>query len=284
MILSYHPMLAGDHWRLCAGRDPDEEDFELMASAEAVLLPQGRHYNLYSAAAKYWSYVFPDYYCRYAYPGKIGDIRLFQELGLPHPQTRIFSSVACCPENFWHGLSYPVILKNNYGGEGRLVSLVQGQDQVWGVLDMYVKMEKSGFSGFLVQEFIPTSSRTLRVVVMGERYYSYWRVQPDTQNFLHNIQAGAQIDHESDPLLQARGVELARELAQRSGINLAGIDLLFPERDSEKNQIPLLLEINYYFARKGLGGSDRYYELLQEAVDEWLGQRSLRYADAAGEN
>jgi ribosomal protein S6--L-glutamate ligase len=278
MILSYHPILEGDIWRLCAGRDPDEEDFELMSRAGAILLPQGRHFKLYSAASKYCTHVFPDYYCRYAYPGKIGDIQLFKELDLPHPKTFTFTSVCSCPEKFWQTIPYPAVLKNNYGGEGRLVSLAYNQKEARETLEMYAKMEQSGFSGFLVQEFIPAQSRTLRVVVMGERYYAYWRVQPDTDNFLHNIQAGAIIDHDSDPELQAMGIDVVKKLACKSGINLAGVDLLFPETDVTGKAEALLLEINYYFARKGLGGSDRYYELLQEAVEEWLQNRGLQQA------
>ena len=31
-----------------------------------------------------------------------------------------------------------------------------------------------------------------------------------------------------------------------------------------------MLEINYFFGRKGLGGSDAYYEILNEEIDKWL--------------
>jgi ribosomal protein S6--L-glutamate ligase len=61
------------------------------------------------------------------------------------------------------------------------------------------------------------------------------------------------------------------EFTDRTGINLAGIDLIF---DAERPQAdPLLLEINYFFGRTGLGGSQAYYRLLRRVVSNWL--RSL---------
>jgi ribosomal protein S6--L-glutamate ligase len=32
----------------------------------------------------------------------------------------------------------------------------------------------------------------------------------------------------------------------------------------------MFLEINYFFGRTGLGGSKRFYRLLEAAIDSWL--------------
>jgi ribosomal protein S6--L-glutamate ligase len=32
----------------------------------------------------------------------------------------------------------------------------------------------------------------------------------------------------------------------------------------------MLLEINYYFGRKGLGGSEAYYKILRKEIQAWL--------------
>ena len=32
----------------------------------------------------------------------------------------------------------------------------------------------------------------------------------------------------------------------------------------------MLLEINYFFGRKGLGGSEAYYKILHEEIRTWL--------------
>jgi ribosomal protein S6--L-glutamate ligase len=142
-----------------------------------------------------------------------------------------------------------------------------------GLLEMLEKMERAGYGGFLVQEKIETLGRDLRVVVMGDRFYSYWRVQREGENFYHNLSQGAEIDKDSDPDLQAAGIRHVRDFCLRTGINLAGLDLLFRCRNGEVDPVPLFLEINYYFGRKGLGGSEEYYKLLRGAVDEWLGKQ-----------
>jgi ribosomal protein S6--L-glutamate ligase len=38
--------------------------------------------------------------------------------------------------------------------------------------------------------------------------------------------------------------------------------------------VPMLLEINYFFGRKGLGGSKAYYKLLHEEIQAWLAELS----------
>lgn len=270
MILCYHPILKGDRKRICAGRELNDTDLHWMRRASAILLPQGCREDLYQAASRFCRRVFPNYQYRFRFPGKIGDIRLFRAFHFPHPKTWLFSNVSTCPAQFWRTITYPVVLKSNYGGEGNLVFLVEEVADAERILAIYAGMERSGLHGFLVQQWIPTDHRDLRVVIMGDRLYSYWRVQTGTEVFYHNLAKGAVIDQARDPELQAIGIRWVRELVRQTGINLAGLDLIFPFHDGKLSQTPLFLEINYYFGRKGLGGSEEYYRLLQDAVDEWL--------------
>lgn len=274
MILSYHPFFHGHRFRLCAGREPDERDRELMGLASAVLLPPGRIPSLYAQANHYCGLIFPEYGPRYAYPGKIGDIRLFRELGLPHPSTHCFDRLQECPDRYWQDIEYPVIIKHQAGGEGRLVYVVHGPQEAKEVLSDFQGMEKSGLSGFLVQELVPTEQRTLRVVIMHTQMYSYWRVQPDESKVVHNLAQGGMIDHASDPGLKAQGQEVVRELCRCTGINLAGLDILF-DRRKEQAPRPLLLEINYFFAVHGLGGYEAYHRKLKRGVGDWLLEHKL---------
>lgn len=270
MVVSYHPVIQGDVNRLCAGRIPDEEDRQWMRRARAVILPQGCPESLYRMAAAHCRHVFPDFRTRFLYPGKIGDIRLFRALGLPHPPSRLFSSVKHCPASLWKDLQYPVVLKSSHGGEGNLVFKVERPEEALECLKILEGMERSGFGGFVVQPFVENDGRDLRVVVVGQTMLSYWRVQKDSTQFLHNAAQGAVIDHESDPDLQAEGRRWVRTLCRDTGINLAGMDLLFPVAQGGKPGPPLFLEINYYFGRKGLGGSERFYALLRREVSAWL--------------
>ena len=40
--------------------------------------------------------------------------------------------------------------------------------------------------------------------------------------------------------------------------------------DDDTGGAPLFLEINYYFGRRGLGGSERYYALLVSEIIKWI--------------
>jgi len=136
-------------------------------------------------------------------------------------------------------------------------------------------MEKSGIQGFLVQKALDAGNRTLRVVVIHEHLYSYWRVQPQAGKVQHNLAQGGFVDFYSDPELQEKGRSLVQKLCAASGINLAGIDVLF-DHAGPGEPVPMLLEINFFFGLQGLGGLERYHKLLKEGVRDWILQRGLR--------
>ena len=130
--------------------------------------------------------------------------------------------------------------------------------------------ERTGQSGFLLQRHVACGGRSLRVVVVGRTMISYWRVG-ENGGFHTGISHGGRVDALSDPDLMMRAEATVFEFCSRTDINLAGIDLIF---DAERPQAdPLLLEINYFFGRTGLGGSQAYYRLLRREVRIWL--RSL---------
>jgi ribosomal protein S6--L-glutamate ligase len=274
MILSFNPVLLADEHRLCAGREPDAEDVEAVRRASAVLLPQGRHRALWETASSNCEHVFPNYAARYAHPGKIGDGRLFAELGLPHPATDAFADPDDVPPGYWRGLDYPVIVKGDAGGEGSQIFLVRSRAEAEPLMELFTGMNPEGMAGFVVQEYIPGAERSLRVAVMDREYAAYWRVS-GPRSFIHNLASGGKADHDSDPCLMDAGIELVRELCSRTGIDLAGVDVIF------RGDEPLLLEVNYFFGREGLGGGESYYGMLQAAVDAWLLRRGL--APATGE-
>jgi ribosomal protein S6--L-glutamate ligase len=85
------------------------------------------------------------------------------------------------------------------------------------------------------------------------------------------VAGGAAIDGRSDPALQAAAVETARRFCRRTGLQMAGFDFIFDESQAlAPSDLPLMLEINYFFGRRGLGGSERFYRILTEEVDKWL--------------
>jgi len=106
------------------------------------------------------------------------------------------------------------------------------------------------------------------VAVIGRRLLSYWRVGGPQVGFYSNLGRGAVIDRDSDPDLQEKAVALVGQICQKTGINLAGFDVIF-SNDAD-DPTPLLLEINYFFGRKGLGGSEAYYKILLAEIEAWI--------------
>lgn len=284
MILSYHPCFVGDQNLLCAGRAPDENDRAAMSRVDAIILPQGCAPALYKMAARHCAHVFPDYDKRFAYPGKIGQIRLFREENAKHPNTKAFS----CLEDFLAhcrqtdltpsaGFCFPFVFKFDWGGQGDNVMRIDTNQDLRAALEKAAVYEKSGQKGFLIQEYVPAAGRSLRVVVIGNYATAYWRVQPDKTGFSTGISKGALIDAKADPALQKTGMNQVRQFCGRTGINLAGFDLLFEDRpdDARKDMEPYFLEINYFFGRTGLGGSLRFYERLCAEITAWLNRIGL---------
>jgi len=276
MILSFHPIITADKNMLCAGRDPGDAELSAIRQAEAVILPQGCRKSLYDMAAAHCPHVFPNYAAKFAYPGKIGQAALFGHLGLPHPETETFTSVA----QFYAGgrntdnTRFPLVFKFDWGGQGDTVMRIDSPVDLEKALCKAQSYEKTGQSGFLMQEYVPSGNRSLRVAVIGRRRIAYWRVQPNPDQFGTALSKGAEINEYADPDQQAAGISVVDQLCEKTGINLAGVDLIFPENtgntENTRNTGPLLLEINYFFGRTGLGGSERFYSIIRREVKNWL--------------
>ena len=277
MILSYHPCFTGDENRLCAGREPDHSDAAAMRRAKGVILPQGCRRSLFEMAAANCDNIFPDYTLRFTFPGKIGQARLFANTKTPHPETHIFESLADYHENRTNPaapLTHPFVFKFSWSGEGDNVWLVADEKTFDSLLGKAADYERTGQKGFVIQRFIETGGRSLRVVVIGKTSLSYWRMQPDTDRFSSQAAQGALIDHDSDPVLQAKGKNAVMHFCRKTGIGLAGFDVLFDRND--RHATPLFLEINYYFGRRGIGGSEAFYALLVREIEQWIASQNLR--------
>jgi len=280
MIVSFHPLHTADQNLLCAGRDPGLEELKIIQQADAVILPQGCRESLYRMAADHCPYVFPNYDTRFAYPEKIGQAQLFQKMDVPHPHTIPFDKDTVTDMDIGDLLhqppiELPLVFKFNWGGEGETVFLVNNHDEFKRCLQKAQLYAKSGQYGFVLQEFIPTNGRSLRVVVIHQKVVAYWRISENADDFYANITKGARLDFDADPDLKAAAITATQQFCYNTGINLAGFDFLFSEIDLNNNKIEaLFLEINYFFGRKGLGGSEKYYKLLQHGIDNWL--RSIK--------
>ena len=273
MIVSFHPLFEADQNIICAGREPGADDLAAVKAAEAVILPQGCRQSLYEMARDNCRHVFPDYETRFNYPGKIGQMRLFQKNGTAHPHAETYASLTDFRRQYGDdpkdvGFDLPCVFKFDWGGEGETVYRIDSREDLKNVLQKAADFEKSGQKGFLIQEYVPIEGKTVRVVIIGRALISYWRIQESTDAFLSGVSRGARIDAELDPERQNVARVFAKNLCNKTGITLAGFDVIFaPVREYIK---PLMLEINYFFGRRGLGGSDAFYEILKREIQNWI--------------
>ena len=273
MIVSFHPLFEADKNIICAGREPKAEDMAAIKAADAVVLAQGCSQALYEMARSNCANVFPNYDARFKYPGKIGQINLFQKLNVSHPASEIFADVAAFQR--WRietagdsPFAFPLVFKLDWGGEGQTVYQINCADDLEKILEQTAEFEKSGQCGFLLQEYISSGANTLRVVIIGQQHISYWRIQENSAEFYANLSKGAVLDSDYEPELQLKAVDLVKSVCKKTGINLAGFDVIFSNQGIHPE--PNLLEINYFFGRRGLGGSEAYYKVLQQEIRKWL--------------
>ncbi len=273
MILSYHPCFEGEKNLLCAGREPGSDDLDAIRTADAVILPQGCYQSLYEMARNNCKHVFPNFDARFKYKGKIGQIQLFRKKNAAHPKTETYININAFSLNYGGippkpTFDFPFVFKFDWGGEGDHVFLIKSPEDFLTVMQAARKFEKSGQKGFIIQEYIPSKNRSLRVVIVGQTIISYWRIQRNMENFTSNIAKGASIDFDTDSELQKEAVNSVKDFCLRTEIDLAGFDILF--LSGAAINTPLFLEINYFFGRRGLGGSEIFYELLNREIVKWL--------------
>lgn len=280
MILSFHPCFEADKNIICAGRMPAENDLTAIKEADAVILSQGCSESLYNMARKNCPHVFPNFDARFQYPGKINQILLFQQTNTPHPETEIFQTVRHFKKRYGHveafNMPLPVVFKFNWGGEGDTVYPIFSMEEFQQLLNKAETFEKTGQSGFMLQKMISTKGNSLRINVVGGSVFSFWRILYNPVSFHANVSKGADIDYDAYPELQEIAQKSVFDFCTKTGINLAGIDILFNFRDSGTPDPHLFfLEINYFFGRRGLGGSENFYKILVREIDAWLKDRGL---------
>jgi ribosomal protein S6--L-glutamate ligase len=272
MILSFHPCFGAGAQVVLGSRPLSAEERSLIEQAAAVILPQSCPHELYRACKKSSALLFPNYDKRFEYPGKMGQSLLFEACGFPYPKTQRWASVKAFESSCLSSKTYPhrmpFFLKADRSHEGAGIFLISDDEAMHSAIQALAQLEKSGFPGFISQQSIATEGNVLRAVIMGGKTITYWKRAADSSRMITTIGRGSRIDKTWRRDLQEQGREAVERLSTKASIDLAAVDLIFPMRDPEPQ--PLFLEINYYFGRRGLGGSERYYRLLHEAIQEWL--------------
>jgi ribosomal protein S6--L-glutamate ligase len=277
IIVSFHPCFTAEHQIILGDRKLASKDHRWIRRADAIILPQGGPRELYMACRDSGAQVFPNYNMRLRYPGKLGQTVLFEEFHLRHPATKAWSSAdemrgfvrsgGMLPHPF------PFLIKADESHEGEGIFLITDPGALEFVLENLRAWEKTGQSGFITQEMVQTGGNVLRVVILGRQTIAYWKRPDDPSESVITVSRNARVDRWWRKDLQKKGRFEARRISKKTGIDLAAVDFVFSMRDPDPQ--PLCLEINYYFGRRGLGGSLNYYRLLHDAIKEWLRARGF---------
>ena len=277
MILSFHPCFDTDVQIILGDRRLDSGDLELIRKAKAIILTQGCSADLHDACSGSGALIFPNYEMRFRYPGKMGQCTMFEHFGCPHPETLCWKTVKefqkeyQSPKIFPHKL--PFLVKTDKTHEAEGIYLVKDRDSQLEALEHLAHQERAGLCGFVTQEFVPSDGNVLRAVIIGKRIITYWKRPNRPGKVITTISRGAVIDHHWRPDLQEKVKAQVYAFSRTVGLNLAAIDFVFPF--SEEDPEPLFLEVNYYFARRGLGGTLNYYHLLYQAIQDWMVEAGL---------
>jgi len=272
MIVSFHRRVKGDiNLRLTLRGLFTETQAQAIASAHGIVVTQSIKQHQYEFCSARCSHLFPDYSHRFGFEGKYANIELFRRFNAPHPETSCYNSVEdFASRHFRNGephLPFPFVLKADHGGGGWGVFLVADWQELMDRLHFLDDAGSHPTRRFIAQQFVLHKGRDLRVVVVGNNMKAYWRCQQRPGEFRNNVGRGAVINNHLDPELTRKGINCVGDFCSKTGINLAAFDVLFDRSHPEPE--PLLSEINFFFGRKGLGGSQRFYELLNQAVQEW---------------
>lgn len=238
----------------------------LLAEALGVLLPNyitPSRYAQITEVARAW---FPRLEARFQCRGKTKQIRLFQELGVRHPESILFDNPRQMVEHFTdHGSpwGFPLVMKGDLGGGGVHVFPIYTAADV-----LRQACRLPGDQPALLQRWVDHRGKDLRVVVYGDLAVSYFRVGDG--RFYNNVCRGGYIDYDLWPERQQQGIAAVEAMCRRAGIDIAGFDLMFPDQGE-----PVFVEINHHFGRKGLGGTRGHQRYFLQAVERWRG-RCLR--------
>lgn len=238
----------------------DPETIDLIRKAAGVLLPSHVSPWTYRSITKHAKEWFPRLEARFNFQGKTRQVDLFNRMGVRHPESLVFETslrLQAYMNERGSPWGYPVVLKGDLGGGGETVFPIYKSEDVAKYLPSL-----PGEKPVLIQKWVDHGGKDLRVVIYGDRAVSYFRVGGG--RFYNNICRGGRLDHRGWPDLQEKGVSAARAFCRLAGIDIAGLDLMFPDEGE-----PVFLEVNFHFGSKGLGGLKEHQKHVRRAIRSW---------------
>ncbi len=159
--------------------------------------------------------------------------------GIPMPRTRIapmtFDNIGYTNYAFLMeiagSLGFPMVVKESFGSFGQQVYLVTDYE------DLLLRVQQCGTRPLIFQEFIRSSEgRDIRLQVVGDRVIASMYRYSENGDFRANVTNGGRMKrYEPTP----EQCELALRCCQVIGLDFAGVDMLFGEKEE-----PIVCEVN----------------------------------------
>ncbi|MBU1343392.1 MAG: ATP-grasp domain-containing protein [Proteobacteria bacterium] len=199
-------------------------------TAKKIYYPTAFYADLFNAMGKQ---TFPSFHTYKFALDKIKQTAMFNMLGIPHPETKIFYGKKQ-KQTILQSFSFPFIAKKARGSsKGNDVYLIRNNED----LLQYLENKKPAY----IQEYLPID-RDMRIIIIGKKIrLSYWRIAAQN-NFKTNLSQGGSVCF--DPL-PPKALDLALMTASKCGWDDVGIDII-----EHHNQF-YVLEGNMKYGTKG---------------------------------
>ncbi len=165
-----------------------------------------------------------------------------QKNNIPMPRTYVAATTAAARSIFGQ-VNYPIIMKFPNGTQGKGVLVAESFPSASSIMDALSSLRQP----FIIQEFVDTDGKDIRVIVIGEEVVAAYQreaAKNEIRSNIHQGGSGAQIE------LDDETKRLAIKAAKAVGAQICGVDILLCSHKG-----PLVIEVN---VSPGLQGVTKY--------------------------
>ncbi|MEM0453789.1 MAG: lysine biosynthesis protein LysX [Sulfolobales archaeon] len=180
---------------------------------------------------------------------------------VPVPQTYVAFNHDVVPK-VAEKVGYPFVIKPVYGSWGRLLALIDDEEDMRSIIEHRTYMHNPLYSIYYIQEFVKKPGRDIRVFTVGDevpvaiyRYSSHW--------ITNTARGGKAVTARIDPELE----ELALKAAKAVGGQFLGIDVFEdPEKGYLVNEVNAVTEFKNTVAVTGYDLTRKVLEYISSLV------------------
>ncbi len=181
--------------------------------------------------------------------------------GIPVPETYVAFNHDTVPK-VAERLGYPFVIKPVYGSWGRLLALIDDEEDMRSIVEHRTYMHNPLYNIYYIQEYVKKPGRDIRVFTVGDevpvaiyRYSSHW--------ITNTARGGKAVAARVDPELE----EIALKAAKAVGGQFLGIDVFEdPERGYLVNEVNAVTEFKNTVAVTGYDLTRKVLEYISSLV------------------